>query len=538
MAVSVTHTVDVDAYYNGTWNHVFENLIPQNSTVQVVMGVGAKIVSAFRFRFRYSQPATPTGVLTLCEVNFYAYAPTVTTQAVSDILSTTVTGNGTITYTNGDNATIRGFQYGLTQVPTWDVHEHGSFLAEAFASGLTGLVANTSYWIRAYATNTVGTSYGSWVAFTTLPEAEAGVTTEAASDIGVDHAKGNGTVTGTDITERGFEVVLEFLGTLQQAIDHGIAGFVGLYTYSILGWSGTLVKTVTEAGDFEAGAFVGDLGRFPIATFNDKLFVAESYTYRARATIGGVVYYGEYVAFTTASYPTGEELPDDVISPGELIVEPIEEEPYSPFPPEPEEEELVFPPWEWPPLNLPPLGIDPSITFGKTFGAYLRGLDRKEDWKTLREKCIIYQENMNQFALTVNHNMLALKNLVNDIIEYVDGDVYPSDLKLVDSSQHLTPLYQEEISPNGFKDIINDFRLKDVCNVYDLSANFVKVLNSLNSLYESDYRTEPISYDTMEYMDIQPTAKRMILQLGDMDDKFKEVRRLIILNFKRIFSYV
>jgi hypothetical protein len=108
----------------------------------------------------------------------------------------------------------------------------------------------------------------------------------------------------------------------------------------------------------------------------------------------------------------------------------------------------------------------------------------------------------------------------------------------MDSSQHLTPLYQEDISPDGFKDIINDFRLKDVCNTYTMNENFIKILNSLNSLYESDYRTEPISYNTMEYMDIQPTAKRMILQLGDMDGKFKEVRRLIISNFKRIFSYV
>lgn len=651
MSVSVTHTVDVDAYYNDTWNHVFENLIPQNATVQVVMA-SAKIVSAFRFRFLYSQPATPTGVLTLCEVNFYAYAPTITTQAVSDILQATAVANGTITYTNGDNATIRGFQYGLTATPTWDAHEHGSFGAVAFSLPITGLDSNTKYYIRAYATNGVGTSYGDWVSFTTLSAITIPVvSTPAVSDILMITATGNGNITDTggenatkrgicynltgsptvadskveetgsfetgaftgaitgltlgtkyyvkayaynsagygygeevnfttlipvvtteaaevpvpvsnpaycefadgngtivsevNATERGFEVKHEVSGTLFNDIDHGMAGFAGDADWDIdLGWHGTLTKVEKETGDFEEGAFTLTLGDFPAFAF-DKLFAGESYSYRAYAIIGGITYYGEWVDFSLGVYEGEGLLPNTGggDSPFVPIIDPVPlEEPYSPFPPEEKPPfvwpEVVFPPWEWPPVDKPPLGIDPSIIFGKAFGAFLRGLDTKEDWKTLREKCIIYQENMNQDTLAVNHNTLVTKNLVSDIIKYVDGDVYPSDLRFMDSSQHLTPLYQEDISPDGFKDIINDFRLKDVCNTFTMNENFIKILNSLNSLYESDYRIEPISYNTMEYIDIQPTAKRMILQLGDMDDKFKEVRRLIILNFKRIFSYV
>jgi len=94
-------------------------------------------------------------------------APTVTTQDSTDILPTTVTANGNITASGGENATTRGFEYGLTQVDTWSVSDSGSFGTGAYTKGLTGLSANTTYWIRAYATNTIGTSYGAWVEFQT-----------------------------------------------------------------------------------------------------------------------------------------------------------------------------------------------------------------------------------------------------------------------------------------------------------------------------------------------------------------------------------
>ena len=94
-------------------------------------------------------------------------APTVTTQSPTNVLPTTVTANGNITALGGENATVRGFKYGLTKVNTWDAHDDGSFEAGAYTKGLTGLSANTTYWIRAYATNTIGTSYGAWVEFQT-----------------------------------------------------------------------------------------------------------------------------------------------------------------------------------------------------------------------------------------------------------------------------------------------------------------------------------------------------------------------------------
>ena len=104
--------------------------------------------------------------------------PTVTTQAASTITTTSATGNGNITATNGVNPTNRGviyYSYSGTDKIIGDagvtnVDEDGSptFTTGEFTRSLTGLSVNTRYNARAHATNTVGTGYGSSVDFWTL----------------------------------------------------------------------------------------------------------------------------------------------------------------------------------------------------------------------------------------------------------------------------------------------------------------------------------------------------------------------------------
>jgi len=94
-------------------------------------------------------------------------AITIITDDPTDVLETSVTANGNITSVGGSNATVRGFKYGLTQIDTWDTHDDGDFEGGTYTKEITGLTANTIYWIRAYATNTLGTSYGEWVKFQT-----------------------------------------------------------------------------------------------------------------------------------------------------------------------------------------------------------------------------------------------------------------------------------------------------------------------------------------------------------------------------------
>lgn len=93
--------------------------------------------------------------------------PAITTGAATNVLNTTATLGATITNTGGSTVTTRGVQYGLTQTPTWNSNETGSFGVGDYSRNVTGLSPGTSYWFRGYATNGAGTGYGSWVSFTT-----------------------------------------------------------------------------------------------------------------------------------------------------------------------------------------------------------------------------------------------------------------------------------------------------------------------------------------------------------------------------------
>lgn len=100
--------------------------------------------------------------------------PTVTTQLPSEI----ATGNGNIISTGGLNIEKRGFAYSTSSrtdpgsvAPESSgyvsfVGDTGSFQTGAFAKILSGIISDTTYFVRAYAYNTRGYSYGNEVSFT------------------------------------------------------------------------------------------------------------------------------------------------------------------------------------------------------------------------------------------------------------------------------------------------------------------------------------------------------------------------------------
>ncbi|MCX6787065.1 MAG: hypothetical protein NTY93_00885 [Candidatus Kaiserbacteria bacterium] len=117
----------------------------------------------------FSASSLGAGVAPYLSITYEAVAaaPTVTTQDPTDKLATSLTANGNIISIGSAAVTTRGFKYGLTQTDTWDVNESGSFSTGAFSLPITGLTKGTNYYMRSYATNSVGTVYGSYVALTT-----------------------------------------------------------------------------------------------------------------------------------------------------------------------------------------------------------------------------------------------------------------------------------------------------------------------------------------------------------------------------------
>ena len=98
--------------------------------------------------------------------------PTVTTQAATAVLVTSATGNGNITDDGGGDITQHGVCWKLGSDPV-DIAgadgytEEGAGAEGAFTSTITPLIEVTTYYYRAYATNSEGTTYGAAQSFTT-----------------------------------------------------------------------------------------------------------------------------------------------------------------------------------------------------------------------------------------------------------------------------------------------------------------------------------------------------------------------------------
>jgi len=96
--------------------------------------------------------------------------PTVTTQAVITNGSGTATANGNITDLGATNPTAYGVCWNTVGAPsiTDNVKNNGAAsVTGAYTAAIEGLAANTTYYVRAFATNSGGTTYGDEVTFTT-----------------------------------------------------------------------------------------------------------------------------------------------------------------------------------------------------------------------------------------------------------------------------------------------------------------------------------------------------------------------------------
>lgn len=132
--------------------------------------------------------------------------PVVVTHEVTDITKTTAIGHGEVISDGDSPITERGVCWSLSQNPTIsDSHETNGEGLGTFAVSITDLTGNTTYYVRAYATNECGTAYGNEVSFISgaiLPT----VVTHYVAYSGNSKATGKGEVTsdgGAEVTERG-----------------------------------------------------------------------------------------------------------------------------------------------------------------------------------------------------------------------------------------------------------------------------------------------------------------------------------------------
>ena len=251
----------------GTWRASLTNLQP-NTTYYVRYFVKNKYSSAI------SNEVSEFKTLALS-------LPSITTSAVTQIRDTSATAGGNVTSDGGMSVTERGVVYSTSSNPTTANSKvtSGSGMG-SFTCSLTNLQEETTYYVRAYAINEKGTSYGEQKSFTTKVYTLPTVTTSSATNISYTTATIGGNVTsdgGTSVTARGV-----VYSTVSNPVINNI-----YHTTKVVG-SGT--------------------GSFSVNLTN--LVEGTTYYVRAYATNEKGTAYGNQVVFTTLAMENGHEYVD------------------------------------------------------------------------------------------------------------------------------------------------------------------------------------------------------------------------------------
>jgi uncharacterized protein (TIGR02145 family) len=133
--------------------------------------------------------------------------PTLTNTTIASLITgTTATSGGNVTTEGGAAVTARGLCWSTSPSPTIALStktSDGTGIG-AFTSAITGLIPNTTYYVRAFATNSGGTSYGAEVSFQTATTPT--LTTTEATNVASTTATSGGNITSdgrATVTARG-----------------------------------------------------------------------------------------------------------------------------------------------------------------------------------------------------------------------------------------------------------------------------------------------------------------------------------------------
>jgi len=214
--------------------------------------------------------------------------PTLTTNKPSAITKNSATAGGTISKDGGLPVTARGIVYSRRGIPTLDSLKitHASGGAGSFSIGLSGLVQGATYYIRAYATNAMGTAYGNLDSLTTLTTpmvttTKAGSITSAAVISGGEVLKDGGVaVTSRGVCWSGTEMPTVALltktsdGSGLGAFQSKITGLKHITTYYIRAYATNSLGTSYGAVDtIRTEPIVPTVGLVTISSLSDSAAV-------------------------------------------------------------------------------------------------------------------------------------------------------------------------------------------------------------------------------------------------------------------------
>ena len=196
--------------------------------------------------------------------------PSVTTNAATDLHSASATLNGNVTNNGGSDNTIRGFLYGSSSENLADSVTSGTG-SGAYSKEIAGLTPSTTYYFKAFASNSAGIVYGDVKQFATKAAVAPTVQTNAASAITATTATLNGNVTaaGNDpVTVRGF-VWGSSSNNLSNNIESGSGS--GSFSKTITGLSHSTIYYYKAYATNSVGTSYGDVKQFTTTALNGTL---------------------------------------------------------------------------------------------------------------------------------------------------------------------------------------------------------------------------------------------------------------------------
>jgi uncharacterized protein (TIGR02145 family) len=167
LSTTVTFEYGATTSYGSTITAA-QSPVTGNTTVSVSTDIsGLTPVTTYHFRIRTENSL---GIVYGNDLTFKSTPelPVVTTTPVSCITRTTAQSGGNITSDGGGSITEKGVCWNTQGNPTVlnEKTNDGNGIG-SFVSSISGLEMNTTYYFRAYATNSAGTTYGSQESFTT-----------------------------------------------------------------------------------------------------------------------------------------------------------------------------------------------------------------------------------------------------------------------------------------------------------------------------------------------------------------------------------